>query len=160
MNKSFNYLSLTEIDIYDTILKLNTIQEMRLYFENFYNSILKYSEEQRKVKNKEIVKAIIEYIDDNLHSDLCVDKLSDVFFISSSHIRKIVKEEIGMTIKEYIDGQRIMKAKSFLESTNDTVTKISEKVGYSSIQAFTRAFKLHTGKTPSDYRTGSILKTK
>jgi len=44
------------------------------------------------------------------------------------------------------------KAKEWLSYDDDTVTEIAQKVGYNSLQSFSKAFKLAVGISPSVFR--------
>lgn len=132
--------------------------------ENNPESLLEYQENNRNcpksLKNKELVAAITDYITQNIQEDLSIDRLAEKFYISSSHIRKIFRDEMGGTIKEYIDNLRMNTAKQLLENTNEKISKIALKVGYTSLQAFSRAFKIQTGETPGEYRSQKIFRIK
>lgn len=65
----------------------------------------------------------------------------------------LFQDETGNTIKEYIDKARIKKAQELLIHSNTKFYDIAEQAGYQTVQAFLRAFKLSTGKTPREYRS-------
>lgn len=144
---------------YTTILKLETIQNMDRHLRKLCTGVILNLEQQRSEKNTEIVQAVTGYISQHLTEDLSMEVLAEKFYISSSHLRKIFKNETGSTIKECIDEARLKKAMELLEHTQIKIYDISEKVGYQTVQAFTRAFKLNTGKTPGDYRVSCGLKS-
>jgi AraC-like DNA-binding protein len=144
---------------YSTILKLETIQNMDQHLRQICTELILNQEQQRSEKNNEIVQAVAGYITQHLTEDLSMEVLAEKFYISSSHLRKIFKNETGTTIKECVDEARLQKAKELLEYTSIKIYDIPEKVGYQTVQAFTRAFKLNTGKTPGDYRLECGLKS-
>ncbi|MBR3941740.1 MAG: helix-turn-helix transcriptional regulator, partial [Clostridia bacterium] len=51
----------------------------------------------------------------------------------------------------YTHNIRIEKAKEMLKSDYGTISDIAQSVGYPSIYDFSRAFKKHTGISPSKY---------
>jgi AraC-like DNA-binding protein len=53
-----------------------------------------------------------------------------------------------------IAGYRIEEAKKLVLSENHDITieELAEKVGYNSKSAFNKAFKKHTGQTPSQFK--------
>jgi AraC-like DNA-binding protein len=83
---------------------------------------------------------------------LSVERLGELFAISTSHLRKIYKDETGMTIKEMVSELRIGSAKELLGNPRLKIQEIADQVGYLTVQAFTKAFKMETGKTPGEYR--------
>ena len=72
---------------------------------------------------------------------LSVDRFSHLF-----------TEIIGVTPKQYLITTRIEAAKELLINSDLTVLQISEAVGTSNQNYFSRIFKKHTGLSPSEYR--------
>lgn len=92
-------------------------------------------------------------INDNLsNSDLDVTFLAGNLCISRSLLFNKIKTITGMGIVEYINKQRIEKAKLLLNTTDMTLTEISELVGFSTLRYFSKVFKNLTGEIPSAYR--------
>lgn len=134
------------------LLELETMRRMVGYVQALFDRVLDYLEQKRSLKNKELAAGVTAYIDEHLGDDLSVERLSDAFVISTSHLRKIFKEETGMTIKDMIGGKRIAKAKELLGDPHRKIQDIAVEVGYLTVQSFTKAFKMETGKTPGEYR--------
>lgn len=153
LDMNLELISVSEKDIYSSLIKMETVQNMEAYLKNLYEEVIKYSQQKRSLKNSELIKSVIVLIENNLTSDLSMVNLAEKFYISSSHLRKIFKDETGNTIKEYIDKARIQKAQELLIHSNTKIYDIAEQAGYQTVQAFLRAFKLSTGKTPGEYRT-------
>jgi YesN/AraC family two-component response regulator len=53
---------------------------------------------------------------------------------------------------QYIVSKRIGMAKNLLITSNLSLYKISEEIGYDNQLYFSRLFKKHSGITPSEYR--------
>ncbi|MBA4502672.1 GlxA family transcriptional regulator [Marinobacterium marinum] len=58
----------------------------------------------------------------------------------------------GLRPAEYLQQQRVHKARELLENTATTVERVAWLVGYEDISAFRRMFQKQTGLTPSQYR--------
>jgi AraC-like DNA-binding protein len=138
------------------LLELETLQSLVQYMQALFDQVLEYLDDKRGMKNKELCAAITGYIAENLGEDLSIERLSERFSISVSHLRKIFKVETGSTIKDMISEQRIAKAKELLGNPENRIADIALQVGYLSVQSFTRAFKLETGKTPGELREQSL----
>ncbi len=137
---------------YTDLLELETMQSMVSYMLNLYELILGQLEQKRSMKNKELVEDVTTYIDAQLGEDLSIERLSDLFAISMSHLRKIYKEETGVTIKDTISEKRIARAKQLLGDSKYKVQDVASQVGYLTVQSFSKAFKAETGQTPGEYR--------
>jgi len=71
--------------------------------------------------------------------------------MSSRTLRRHLKIE-GQTFKEIAEELRRLKAFDLLKTTDQTLEKIAEQLGYSDVPNFCHAFKRWTGRTPSCYR--------
>ncbi len=58
----------------------------------------------------------------------------------------------GMTVEKYIINQRIDKVKEWLAYSDNTLTDIAYRTGYSSVQHLSNQFRQVTGLTPSYFR--------
>ena len=84
--------------------------------------------------------------------ELNVDEVASNLYISSRQLDRIVKKRYGKTLRSVIIDKRIDTASDMLISTDMTVDKIGEAVGFGSKATFYREFSKRHGKTPSEYR--------
>ncbi len=94
----------------------------------------------------------VEYINDHITEDITIERICTNVYMSKYHFCRLFKEQIGLTVMEYVLKTRIMMAKDLLWAGEKTVTEISEDCGFSSISYFSRAFKNETGMTPMQYK--------
>jgi two-component system response regulator YesN len=98
------------------------------------------------------VRQVIEYLQQHYNEDLTLDDVARKVHISPSHLSRLFKDELGMTIIDYLTDIRIAAAKQMLENSDLMVKEIAEKVGYQEASYFTRVFKKNTGVSPAEYR--------
>lgn len=82
---------------------------------------------------------------------LCVDDLVQRMGTNSSYFYYFMRDVIGASFFDYVNGYRINEAKQLL-SDGGKVEQVSEAVGYNSANTFRRAFKKVTGHTPTEWR--------
>ena len=58
-----------------------------------------------------------------------------------------------VTLKQYLSGYRLEKAKKLLEQDYMKITEIAEKCGYANANYFSKVFREGTGMTPLEYRS-------
>lgn len=63
-------------------------------------------------------------------------------------------EEAGTSYRELLDAMRLELAREQLDAGRASITEITERLGFSSPQAFMRWFRQLVGVTPSQYRSG------
>ncbi len=78
--------------------------------------------------------------------------LTDKFHTNYQHISSLFPSKEGITIEKYFINQKIEKAKELLVYNELTLSEISYKLGYSSVQHLSNQFKKITGFTPSDFK--------
>ncbi|MBQ8515584.1 MAG: helix-turn-helix transcriptional regulator [Ruminococcus sp.] len=94
----------------------------------------------------------LDYIYDNLHTHITLDKLAEVTGLSPSYLSRLFHKEVGQTISGYIMKKRIVAAENMLKYSNYTCMEISDYLCFSSESHFIQVFKKHTGFTPRRYR--------
>ena len=67
----------------------------------------------------------------------------------------MVRRATGRTVKEWILEGRIAEAKRRLESTDERIDIVAERVGYTEPSHFVRLFRERVGTSPSVYRRES-----
>ena len=98
------------------------------------------------------VEQIALYIKENYWKNLKLEDIAGIAGYSPYHISRLFKDELGMTIVDYITEVRIIKAKELLENPDLSIEFIAESVGYQYPHYFARIFKKQVGISPSEYR--------
>ena len=62
------------------------------------------------------------------------------------------QKAVGMPPLEYVHALRLERAKQLLETTDETLDKLAERVGYEDATFFSRLFRRKVGLTPALYR--------
>jgi two-component system response regulator YesN len=98
-----------------------------------------------------LIEQVKEYIENNIQNDICLDRLSDLFFFSSAHFSRLFKKYTGVNLSDYIINKKISLAIELLKKRKYKIYEIGEKVGYGNSKSFNRVFKKCTGYTPKEY---------
>ena len=98
-----------------------------------------------------IIDRIIEYINEHITEDLSLKALARQACISPIHFHNCFRASTGRTVHEYVEEQRIKKAKALLLTSDMTLADIAYRTGFSSQSYFSYAFRRKTGMTPREY---------
>ena len=90
-------------------------------------------------------------------SDITNACLAERCKISEVYFRRLFKEELGVSPRQYIIDMRIRRAGQLLAEGQKKISAIAEECGFSSSYHFCRSFKEHVGVTPSEYREKNII---
>lgn len=105
-------------------------------------------------KALDVITSVKEYINTANLTDLTNSKIAEKFHYHPHYLSKLIKEETGYTLNQYIINVKIEKAKLLLSSTDFSVEEIAWKSYFQSTSYFIKMFKKLTGKTPKQYRLG------
>ncbi len=81
-----------------------------------------------------------------------VDSLSKAAALSRTSFTEKFNALVGISPKAYLTQSRMLKAKSKLQHSNDSMLSIAESSGYSSEAAFSKALKKYFNMTPGQIR--------
>lgn len=73
--------------------------------------------------------------------------------ITTTHLSRIVRKMTGRTVVDHINQMLLMEAMWLLQTTNLSLTTISEQLHFSDASSFGRFFTRMKGITPKAYRT-------
>lgn len=105
------------------------------------------------------INEIIEYISLHYADTLTSAELSKKWFLSESYFCRFFKKATGQPPTEYINRIRVDKAAVLLKKTNESITKISSKVGFDDVNYFSRTFKKFMNISPSEYKKSDTPET-
>lgn len=109
-------------------------------------------EDEKFLPYKSEIIAAQRFIDQHYGTKLNLDELSHIAHLSPSYFHLAFKSFFGKTPYEYIFDVRIAAAKKMLANTEQSLSYIAEKCGFTSQSYFNYSFKKATGKTPKKYR--------
>ena len=114
--------------------------------------ILEYICRSRE-EGSEILRSALREIRANFsRADFTVSKLAASVHVSESYLRRVFVDELGFSPKKALVDMRISHAKRLLSEGNLSVARVAEASGFSGVYHFSRAFRLETGQTPSEFR--------
>ena len=98
------------------------------------------------------ISAIKSEIDEKFAEDISVADIAKKYFISEDHLIHEFRRVTGYSPWQYITTNRLVYSQELLSSTDDSVSVIAQKCGFSSPNSYIRAFKNKFGLTPGQYR--------
>jgi len=86
------------------------------------------------------------------YNTLTLEQLSERLGLGTRQTERLLKEHYEKTFTQKKTEARMSAAQLFLSDPENSISAIAEKVGYSSIEHFSSAFKRHFGVSPSKYK--------
>jgi AraC-like DNA-binding protein len=143
----------------------------RLIYETLFHQMIGtlvryFSPESKKNQESSIsgknntVSQIVNFLEKHYQEKITLENLVNVTGYNKSYISQIMKQALGINYYEYLTRIRIREAIFELTNTNEKISEIAYKSGFSDLKAFNTAFKDRFGKTPSQYRKMLVMKHK
>ena len=99
---------------------------------------------------------VLELIDQE-YSTLTLAKAAKELNFNKNYLSNLIKEKGNVTFTELLNQKKIMIAQLLLKSTNFSIEKICQTVGYSNKTYFYKQFQNQFGKLPSQVRNTKEL---
>jgi AraC-like DNA-binding protein/methyl-accepting chemotaxis protein len=151
-NLNTNKVFKGNVNIYSIIAGLDTVDEIKSYLIEVYDSIIRYNIPKDSNEMNHFEK-VMKYINEHYNEDLVFEDVAGVIGISYSYLRKLVKEETGKSLIDNVNIIRIEEVKRLLLHTDLTISEIAEAVGYRNVQSVNRFFKKYEGISPSEFKS-------
>jgi AraC family of transcriptional regulator, multidrug resistance transcriptional activator len=98
------------------------------------------------------IEMMIDWVEDHIKENPTLEKMSDKVGYSPYYCSIKFHEHVGITFKQYIAKRKLSLSAIDVENSNRKFLDIALEYGFSSQEAFTRAFVGLFGCTPYQYR--------
>lgn len=98
------------------------------------------------------VKNVISYIQLKYSEPVKIESIASALGLNRSYLTRLFKEATGYSLQEYLMTYRMKMAIKMLSEDQHSVGDIALAVGYGDTFTFSKAFKRHFGKSPSECR--------
>ncbi|MGG1678644.1 helix-turn-helix transcriptional regulator [Neobacillus sp. NRS-1170] len=119
-----------------------------------FNMIDEYCEAVKNFAFKghsKVVRKALMYINLNFQEPINLQKIADEIGVNRSYLAKKFKEEMNISLIDYLHQKRINEAVFLMEQGRLSITDIGLQVGFSSYNYFCKIFKEVKGMTATDF---------
>lgn len=103
-------------------------------------------------KKEQLCYLMMDYINSHIFSIKKLEELGEYFNYSYPYLSSVFAKHCQQKLSDYYQFQRLEKAKELISIGQYSLTDISEKLNYSSIYSFSKAFKNQYGIPPSQWK--------
>ena len=104
----------------------------------------------RVQKRQDFYQDIISYIETHPEEDLSLDRLAQEFYVSKYHIAHVFKENMGLSVHQYIQKKRLALCLDAMKNHMD-INEACLLCGFRDYSVFYRAFRKEYGISPKEY---------
>ena len=134
------------------VIMLDTQEDICVWISHALNDFV---DRVYKVVNSNKIKRIdsaVDYIDANYNRQISLADVAKAAHLSVSRLAHLFKEQMEMTVIDYLRSVRIDHARKLLLATDESCTRISYELGYNNQSYFCHTFKKIVGMTPRQFR--------
>lgn len=139
--------------------RTSVVLQRKTIILNLINNL--YGGKPENQEQGDVMEKIIEFLSTNFYQELNVDNIAEKFCLSSGYFRRLFRKVTKQSPHEFITNLRISYAQQLI-SSNESIKKTAQLVGYSDQLYFMRVFKKATGLTVKQYSRlcnhGDVLK--
>lgn len=129
--------------------------QITLYVDDFILSMNRLvhdmTEPKQKISDASLYTNLMDFIEEHLDEELSLERLADEFFVSKYHIAHVFKDNIGLSIHQYITKKRLALCQEAIRAKM-SITEVYRMYGFGDYSSFYRAFKKEYGISPKEYR--------
>ena len=135
---------------------LNTRIQLLQILQCMYEEGILIKAEQGNHSNMQ--KEMLAYIQECYLDKITLAMLADKFHLSEKYVSRFFVTHFHMPFSNYVVHLRLTHARQLLETTDEPITEIAMKSGFSNVSYFIRSFKAMYGMAPLQYRKGGFVR--
>ncbi len=140
-------------DLLELFMEMKTVEDVRLFVNQLYQKSIELVFGKRNRGISKTVEKAKCYIEKQVCKvDLSLEEIASQIFVNSSYLSSIFKQEMGVSVVEYINICRLNRSKEILDQDDFVnIETLAYDVGYSDHYYFSKRFKRQFGLTPKKY---------
>jgi AraC-like DNA-binding protein len=144
----------TEIGMENKFKGVHWRQVILDHLENFLALLHRVAEQNAFIPeiHDPLVQDVVKYLEGRYTGKCSLSEVAGHFSVCTFTLSKKFNHHMGLGFREYILQRRVLAAQTLLEQTNLKIASIAGRVGFDTLTAFNRYFRIVTGMTPAVYR--------
>jgi signal transduction histidine kinase/ligand-binding sensor domain-containing protein/DNA-binding response OmpR family regulator len=101
--------------------------------------------------DEQLLNRLLAVFEDHMEEpDFSIEQLAREIGMSRSHLNRKIQALTNVSTSEFIRTLRLQRAARMLTHASGTISEIAYKVGFNNLSYFSKAFRKHFGKLPSE----------
>lgn len=113
-------------------------------------------EKENKLKYSKTINACRNYIFTHLYEEITLSQLAEFVSMHPNYLSVLFKKEVGVSLREYIQREKIEEAKKLIFYTKHSMSEIYTLLHFYDQSYFIKVFKKFTGMTPRQFKNKGV----
>jgi len=135
----------------EIIKQFGDFDTFRIYILSHLGQKIEQKTQSGDLEHAQLAK-IVQYINDHLSENILLKDLAKTFYLNANYCSYLFNKHMGISYSEYINNEKIDRAKTLLRETTLSVAEVASRVGFNDYFYFNKVFKKIVGITPKKYR--------
>lgn len=140
-----------DIEYFHNVKLLSTKMQTWSLLERTVKHIVAFMSEQRKTTSNQVVKDILNLLEEEMDQEITLHTVADRLYVNSSYLSRLFKQEMGVVFSTYVLERKMERAKSLLQE-GLKVYDAARLVGYRDVSYFTKVFRKYWGVNPGEFK--------
>ena len=140
--------------VIDSLITEDTIPDLKANMKGLLGSIASVINTKNADRNEQIVRQVKKIIQKEISGDLSAEALATRIYLTASHLRRVFRNRVGVTLQDYVLRLRMERARELLGEPGNRVHLVASSVGYESTSYFCMVFRRFFGVSPGEFRAG------
>lgn len=138
--------------IFSEKLISSTLEQILIYVIRGFRKITPKNTSDVITKPEILCYQLMHYIDTHIYSMKNLQELSEITSYSYGYISSVFKKTTSQTLSHYYNSKKSDISRLLLSENILSISEIAEQLNFSSVYAFSKAFKNSFGISPREYR--------
>jgi len=147
------------VDYITKVINIDNQEDICAWISSALNDFIESVYSSQDAVKMTQIRPAIDFIDLHYDRPLTLADIAKAAHLSVSRLAHLFKEQMQITIIDYLTSVRIDHARRLLLTTDKSCSIICFEVGYNNQSYFTRIFKEAVGMTPRQFRENNKRKT-
>lgn len=142
----------------DAVGEAENIPELSAQASDFVGQAARAFHRSAYSGSSQIIARAVSYVQESYKDRISLKNIAGSLHTSPSYLSMLFKQEMGVTITDYLNQIRIEKSRELLSESSMSLLDVSVQSGFEDQSYFSKVFKKMNGVTPKEYRKASFGK--
>ncbi|MFR3730301.1 response regulator [Lacrimispora sp.] len=114
--------------------------------------VMDYLFQQNSINRYSLLENIFLFIENHIKEDITLNTITENCAISQGYLSRIFREQLKVSVTEYIHMKKMHLAKGYFYFTEDSIADVAFRLGYNESSYFSKVFKKYEKITVKQYK--------